>query len=294
MIYVKVPATSANLGPGFDCLGLALGLYNEFTFSEEGEGLRITGCPSEFCGRDNLAYASYVSTLSALGIDVPGGLSIDIKAEIPVGRGLGSSASLTVAGIIAAGLAHGLDLGKDEILRLASINEGHPDNAAPAVYGGLTAAVIRSGVPAAARYKVSDSLRFTALVPDFEVSTAKARALLPAEIKRQDAVYTIGCLSMLIKGMETGNDSLLSIALDDRLHQPYRKKLIPCFDKIHDAAIKYGAKGLVISGSGSTLLAVGGGEDFADKMKSFLANVPGGWRVLSLNVDSKGAVGEIK
>ena len=289
MICVRVPATSANMGPGFDCLGMALALYNRIYFEESGEGLRINGCDSVFAGEENLAYVSYLKTLSKYGIDKPAGLRIEIVGEIPISRGLGSSAAMIVAGILGAGSIHGLGLSKEDVLLIANEIEGHPDNVAPAIYGGLTAAVVRGDDPVVMRYAVSEDLRFTALVPDFETSTAEARALLPEDIKRADGVYTAGCLSLLLKALETGDRKALSFALDDRLHQPYRKALIPGFDEIKALAVKNGAAGLVISGSGSTLLAVGGGEDFKDRMKEALKAFPGNWQIMNLSVDSEGA-----
>lgn len=288
MITVKVPATSANLGPGFDTLGLALGLYNEIDFEEIGSGLVITGCPEKYANEQNLAYLAYVKTLAFRGLSAPAGLKMNIRAAIPVSRGLGSSASLIVGGIAGADKLHGLGLSKEEMLVIANGMEGHPDNAAPAIYGGLTAACVRDGKAIVAGYRVSSGLKFTVLVPDFETSTEEARALLPENIKRKDAVYTVGCLALLIKGMETGDAELLRAALDDMLHQPYRKVLIPGFDDIRNLAVKNGAAGLVISGSGSTLLAIGGGDDFEAAMANGLEFFPGNWQVKSLSADLEG------
>ena len=289
MICVRVPATSANMGPGFDCLGMALCLYNRIYFQESGEGLRINGCDRMYSGEDNLAYLAYLRTLEKYGIDKPKGLEIEIVGEIPISRGLGSSAAMIVAGIMGAARIHGLSLSKEEVLLIANGIEGHPDNVAPAIYGGLTAAVVRGEEPIVMNYPVSKDLRFTALVPDFETSTAMARSILPETIKRTDGVYTAGCLALLLKALETGDGKALAAALDDRLHQPYRKTLIPGFDGIREAAVRNGAAGLVISGSGSTLLAVGGGEDFKDRMKEELKTFEGDWQVMTLGVDSVGA-----
>ena len=289
MITIKVPATSANLGPGFDCLGLALGLYNSISFEESGDGLAISGCSEKFCNDQNLAYKAYVSTLEYKNTTLPAGLRIEIQSEIPVSRGLGSSASLIVAGIEAADKIHELGLSDEEKLLIANKLEGHPDNAAPAIYGGLTAAAVRDGVPVVVKYDVCRDIRFTALIPDFETSTEMARKLLPEEIKRTEAVYSVGCLGLLLKALETGNTQALTCALDDSLHQPYRKQLIPGFDEIKALAIKNGACGLVISGSGSTLLAVGGPEDLAEKMSAELAKMPGNWIAKTLEVDDDGA-----
>ena len=290
MICVRVPATTANIGPGFDCLGMALGLYNRIYFEESGSGLRINGCDSVYAGEENLAYLAYLKTLKKHGIERPSGLKIEIVGEVPISRGLGSSATMIVAGILGADAIHGIGLSKEEVLLIANEIEGHPDNVAPAIYGGLTAAVVREDGPVVMNYPVSKEIVFTALVPEFETSTQEARAILPEMIKRTDGVYTAGCLSVLLKALETGDKRALSAALDDRLHQPYRKSLIPGFDEIRDLAVANGAAGLVISGSGSTLLAVGGGADFKDRMKEALSSFEGNWQVMTLSVDTEGAV----
>lgn len=289
MITVKVPATSANLGPGFDCLGLALGLYNYISFEESGEGISISGCNEKFCNEENLAYKAYITTLTYKKAGIPAGLKINIRSEIPVSRGLGSSASLIVAGITAADNIHNFGLSNEEKLLIANELEGHPDNAAPAIYGGLTAASVRDGQPLVVKYDVSEGLKFTVLIPDFETSTEMARKILPENIKRADAVYTVGCLGILLKALETCDAKALPAALDDKLHQPYRKQLILGFDEIRDIAIKNGALGLLISGSGSTLLAVGGEEGFEEKMSEALSFVSGNWIVKTLDVDQFGA-----
>jgi homoserine kinase len=289
MICVRVPATTANLGPGFDCLGMALSLYNRIYFQESGTGLRINGCDRMYAGEENLAYVAYLRTLEKHGIEKPSGLEIEIVGEIPISRGLGSSATMIVGGIMGAAKVHGLDLSREDMLLIANEIEGHPDNVAPAIYGGLTAAVVRDGDPVVMRYPVSETLRFAALVPEFETSTQEARAILPDMIKRTDGVYTAGCLSVLLKAMETGDRKALSVALDDRLHQPYRKTLIPGYDGIKKLAIENGAAGLVISGSGSTLLAVGIEGDFKDRMKEALKSFDGNWQIMNLSVDTEGA-----
>ncbi len=289
MICVRVPATTANIGPGFDCLGMALSLYNRIYFQESGTGLKINGCDRMYAGEDNLAYIAYLRTLEKYGKEKPSGLEIEIVGEIPISRGLGSSATMIVAGILGADRLHGLGLSKDEVLLIANELEGHPDNVAPAIYGGLTAAVVRDKVPVVMNYPVYKGLRFTALVPEFETSTREARAILPENIKRTDGVFTAGCLSVLFKAFEKGDRKALSVALDDRLHQPYRKSLIPGFDDIKGLALENGAAGLVISGSGSTLLAVGGGDDFKEKMKGSLSSFDGNWQVMDLSVDTDGA-----
>lgn len=289
MITVKVPASTGNVGPGFDVLGLALTLYNEISFEESGDTLDISGCPEKFANEDNIAYKAFCETLAYKGLKAPKGLKIVFKSDIPICRGLGSSSTLIVGGIIGANAVCNLGLSKNEMLFIANKLEGHPDNAAPAIFGGLIASSVNDGEVYVADYKVNEELKFTALVPDFETSTEKAREMLPENIKRTDAVYTVGCLALLLKAFECADKKLLAAALDDKLHQPYRKQLIPGFDDIRKLAIANGADGLIISGSGSTLLAVGGPKDFEDKMAQGLKAFAGNWRVLSLKADLEGA-----
>ncbi len=289
MIEVRVPATSANLGPGFDCMGLALGLYNTVYFAAEGSGLEISGCDPRFAGPNNLTYQAFVRTLQQCGAEVPQALKIHIESNIPVSRGLGSSAAMIVAGILGANALCNLGLSEKEMLQIAAAMEGHPDNAAPCIFGGLTAAFSGPAGPVCARYKVSDSLRFTVFVPDFELSTEKARSVLPDTVPRKDAVYTLGCLALLLQALETGDKELLNCALDDRLHQPFRKDLIPGYEDVRKLSLQNGAAGFVISGSGSTLLAVGGDENFEKRMQAALSDLPGNWNVLGLKVEQEGA-----
>lgn len=287
-VIIKTPATSANLGPGFDCLGLALGLYNEISFEKTGDCLEITGCPPEYAGPDNMAAAAYRKAAEACGKNMPEGLKIRIHSEIPVSRGLGSSASLIVSGIAAANLLEDLQLSKNDMLGIAAEIEGHPDNVCPCLFGGLTAAVTDAKGPLTAFYPVSPELCFTVIIPDFQLSTAKSRGVLPDTVPRKDGVYTLGCLAMLLKGLESGDSRMLAYALDDRLHQPYRKPLIPDFERIRESAAQLGAAGTVISGAGSTILCVGGGADFSAKMADAMQTIQKNWKVLSLPIEMEG------
>ncbi|MBQ4506021.1 MAG: homoserine kinase [Firmicutes bacterium] len=288
-IMVKVPATSANLGPGFDTLGCAWDINCRLTFEEGGEGLRISGCSEEYRDEKNLAYVAYSYAMGYLGEYMPSGLSIDIESDIPESRGLGSSAAMTVAGLIAANALHGGRLSKDEILRLATKLEGHPDNAAPAIFGGLVASSKSGDRVWHAGYDISAYLNYTLFIPDFPVSTWKARALMPPEIPTDNAVYSLSRLPMLLKGLENASPELLSVGLDDRIHQPYRKQLIADFDTIREKAIENGAYGLVISGSGSVLLSIGGGPDYGKKMAEAVSGLEAKWEVKRVQVDRTGA-----
>jgi len=299
MITVRVPATSANLGPGFDCLGLAYNIYNYISFDLKGKVLKITGCDKKYANEDNPCVKAFFETLQYKGIEIPKGLYINIKGDIPISRGLGSSAALTVAGVIGANELYKLHLKKDELLYIATLVEGHPDNAAPCMFGDFTAALLDNGKAKLAEYKVSKKLRFFVLIPNFEVSTAKARAILPKTYSKEDAVYTMSRLGVLIKALETGKHELLESALDDRIHQPYRKNLIPKYDDVYNLAKSAGADGMVISGSGSTLLVVGGNDNSLSLinkgLKQIYKNVSHEgqlvkWKTLEVSVDTQGAV----
>ena len=288
-VVIRVPATSANIGPGFDTLGCAFNLYNKFTFTLAGDRLEITGCEEKYANKDNLAICSFYAALDKIGVARPVGLRLHIEADVPVSRGLGSSSTLLIAGAMAANELYGGPLSRDDILAMCSEIEGHPDNIAPAVRGGLVASVLREGKPVVVRYDISPDVMFTALVPDFPTSTEEARAVLPKTVPRLDAVYTVGCLAVLLKGLETNDREALQAALDDKLHQPYRFHMIDQYSDVRETALSLGCDGFVISGSGSTCLCVGGGQDFPHKMESAPKNFRNNWKVYPLEVDTEGA-----
>ncbi len=287
-MIIRAPASSANLGPGFDCLGLALKLYDEIDFNK-GDKLSISGCPEEFRGGDNLAYRGFLSALSAAGRG-PEAVQIRfLRQDIPVSRGLGSSAALTAAGALAANELYSLGLTRQELVTAAAMVEGHPDNVAPALLGGLTASAMVDGRAVTASWRLSERLKFTVLVPDFELSTQLARAALPKLAPLSDAVFNISRTALLLKALETGDVALLSAGLDDRLHQPYRRPLIPGCDEARRLALELGAAGFCISGAGSALLCIAADEEFSGRMAAAMAERIPGWRALPLEPDLHGA-----
>ncbi len=290
-IRVRVPATTANLGPGFDCLGCALSMYADFTCEIIPEGLEITGCSPEFRNADNLFVAAYRRMEDRLGIPYAG-LRLDIHTDVPVSRGLGSSATLLAAGAYACNALNGDILDKQAVLEICNEIEGHPDNVAPCVFGGMITSLVQDGVPISAPVPVSGAIGFVALIPDFEVSTKAARAVLPTQLSRADAVFNISRLGVLIRAFETGDLKLIGCAMDDRLHQPYRRALIDEYDQAERAAIQAGAAAFCISGSGSTCLAVVDvhrREEIAQNIRETLKNSPHKWRIEALTVDRQGA-----
>lgn len=255
MIKVTVPATSANLGIGYDTLGMAVSLYAHFTF-DHADALTITGCPEEFQNEDNMVYQAFVQALKAWGKE-PFPISIDIDTQIPVARGLGSSSTCVVAGIMGAAALTRRAVTRDELVALAAQMEGHPDNVAPALLGAAVCSFTPTGeLPRCLRYAVSDRLRFVTIIPPYEVHTSEARKVVPQEVPLTTAVWQMGRVAGLTRGLETGDTDLIAAANDDRLQEPYRRALIPDYDAIRATCLEGGAKTLWISGSGSTLMAV--------------------------------------
>lgn len=288
MVRVRVPASTANFGPGFDSLGLALSLYATLCFWEDEDGLKIEGCNDAYKSEDNFAVIAYKKVLARLGVPFRG-LGVRIESDIPLSRGLGSSAAMIVAGLIAANAAHGAKLSKSTLFALATEIEGHPDNVAAALFGGFTASMVQNGFPIMARYEIDPSLRFLALIPDFEVSTQDARAALPAAVPLQDAVFNVTRIGVLLKALEYGDDPLITAALDDRLHQPYRARLIHDYERVRSLALDAGCTAFYISGSGSACMCVYRGETFPARMEKLVAELPHNWRPLPLTIDYDGA-----
>ena len=261
---VRVPATTANIGPGFDCLGAALTIYNQFQFSDwvGDDRLQITvaGADADRVATDdsNLVYQAFTKLFQHLDQPVPP-VQIGIEMGVPLARGLGSSATAIVGGLLGANHLAGSPLSQDEVMQLAIGLEGHPDNVVPALMGGCRLAA--SGIDRP--WEICELAWHSSIIPivampDFELSTQAARSVLPATYSRADAIFNTAHLGLLIRGLETGRSDWLKAALCDRIHQPYRETLIPGYDAVRSAALKAGARGLVISGAGSTLLALAG------------------------------------
>ena len=287
-VTIRVPATTANLGPGFDAFGCALSLYTDVTFEETDFGLEITGCPEEFAGPDNLAYVSYCAALATMSEELRG-VKIHIDAHIPVCRGLGSSAALLVAGAMGANVLRGNKLSTQGLLNITNAMEGHPDNLAPAFLGGLTASMVDNGLPVCVSFPLHPDWEFLALVPDFNLSTAKARSVLPAQVSRADAIYNISHGALVLKALELGDEKLLRNAMQDRLHQNYRKSLITDYEKI-EALIRTTGAAFCLSGAGPTLLCITRHKDLEEKLAKKLDSVTtANWQMIPLHVEFQGA-----
>jgi len=287
-VTIRVPATTANMGPGFDAFGCALQLYTDVTFEETECGLEITGCDEEFTGPDNLAYVSYCAVLSSLSEEIRG-VKIHIDAHIPICRGLGSSAALLVAGAMGANVLRGNRLSTQGLLNITNAMEGHPDNLAPAFFGGLTAAMVDNGLPVAVSFPFHPEWEILALVPDFTLPTVKARAVLPEQVSRADAIYNISHGAMVLKALELGDEKLLHNAMRDKLHQPYRKSLVADYEAIESLARTYGV-GFCLSGAGPTLLCITRNKAIREKLEKKLPTITTrDWTIMPLYIDFEGA-----
>ncbi len=269
-IHVSVPATTANLGPGFDALGLALDLWNEAVFTPRPDSrilVRARGEGAESLPRDqHNAIAAAALTVFARTGQTPPGLQIDCLNRIPLGSGLGSSAAAVLTGMLGANALLGNPFNSDEILARAIQTEGHPDNVAPALLGGLVASVTegefvlaRKLTPRADRPPIF----ITLILPEIDFPTHQARAALPNQVAHKDAVYNIGRAVLTCEALLTGDLDLLSVAMEDKLHQPYRLPLIPGAQAALAAARQAGASAAALSGAGPSLVAFASNEDAA-------------------------------
>ena len=253
---LRVPASSANLGPGFDALGLALGVYltcrfrQSETLSIRAEGRDSAQIPT---GPDNLIWQTTVAVGASLGIAVPP-IELEISNDIPIGKGMGSSAAALTAGVVIADHLLGLHWKPPRILDEAARLEGHPDNVAPCTLGSIVASAIDSGgVTRSIRLDLPRRFGIGVVVPDFDLPTSLARSVLPDSYSRQDAVFNVQRASLLIAALATGSTWAFPAALEDRFHQPYRVPLVPGLDEI----LKLRAPGLlgcVLSGAGPSIL----------------------------------------
>jgi len=271
-VRVRVPASTANLGPGFDALGMALGLYNEVEVELTGGTLTLEICGEgaerlQALGERNLVARSVTGTLDRLGIPA-GGIRIRMENRIPLGRGLGSSSAAALGGVAAALALAGASLTPEEILDLTLPFEGHPDNITPALLGGLTVSTLVEGRVRCVKLPVPDGLQVVAVVPEFHLSTAKARKALPPTVPRADAVFNVGRVALFLGALQAGRLDLLREAARDRLHQPYRASLVPGMAEVLAEGERAGALACFLSGAGPTLLALvtGDGRAIGERM----------------------------
>lgn len=292
MIKVKVPATTANMGPGFDSIGMALTMYNIVYAEQIDEGLEIIiqdGNPNIPTDETNLIYKTICHFYRNINQPVPG-MRIVQQDSIPHTRGLGSSAACIVAGLhIANAMSHSF-FSKEELVQMAAQIEGHPDNTTPALLGGMTIGAMNDNDMKYVKVRVADNLHFAVMIPDFTLSTELARNALPKSVSLKDAVFNASRAALLAASMMGGDIDNLEMATQDKLHQPYRAKLIPHMDDILEEARRYGAKGTFLSGAGPTLLAViKNVVDFRREMVAYLDTLEQDWQVQMLQADNEGA-----
>lgn len=286
-VTVRVPATSANLGSGFDCTGMAFNKYDVFNFEKLDTGVEFENFLEDYSNESNLAYVAYKKVCDRLG-ESPNVRIKCIRADIPITRGLGSSAALIVAGAYAANVLNGKRLTLQEIFEICNSIEGHPDNIAPALFGGLCTSIVNNDMPITQKYKVSDSLHFSLIIPEFKVDTKSARAVLPKNISRNDAIFNMQRVALLPYAFEHGRCDLIKLVTEDRLHQKYRKQLFKNIDEIEAIAYDSGAMALVVSGAGPACLAISE-KPLSDELNYYLSNKPNGWRSYLVTVDNEGA-----
>ena len=300
MVKIRVPATSANMRPGFDSMGIALTLYNYITAEETGDGKLVIDIPDDsekYLARDerNLVYKAMQRLFRYIGYEHKG-LKLTLENNVPLTRGLGSSSAGIVGGLAAANKLTGGKVSDDELLRLATELEGHPDNVSPALLGGFTVSVLRKdrlGRIAVDYVKtdMNDDLRFAALIPDFILKTKKSRTVLPNTVSRSDAVYNTGHSALLASSLILGKYDNIRYAVGDKLHQRFRKTLVPHMDDLFSLCYAKGALGVYLSGAGPTVMAMvrRNNQNFEREVREALEKKYRRWSLKMLDVDNRGA-----
>ena len=280
---VTVPATTANLGVGFDCLGAALSLYNQFQFTPTDTETKLTiiveGAEAAKVSTDesNLIYQSFLKLFQYIQQTAPS-IKSNIKLGVPLSRGLGSSATAIVGGLMGANQLAGNPLSQSEIREMAIAIEGHPDNVVPALLGNCQLSVGEPNNWHISSIPWHQEIIPVVAIPNFELSTEAARSVLPSEYSRSDAIFNISRMGLLLRALATNNGEWLQVALEDKIHQPYRKSLIRGYDAVKSAAIASGAYGMVISGAGPTLLALTN----PDKVKTVVTAMSEAWAAIDV------------
>ena len=294
MIKVKVPASSANMGAGFDTLGVAVGLYNRLNIEEIPSGLEIRSYNSGgyvLQNENNLIYRAMRAVFDKVGYE-PSGIRLTQKSSIPMTRGLGSSSACIIGGMTGANALSGRQLGYGEILNLAAQMEGHPDNVAPALYGGFCVSLIEDGQVITKSHKLSPYIKFAVMIPDYFVATKKSRGILPERVDLKDAAFNISRASMFQAALIAGDMEKLRYAAEDKLHQPYRQSYIDGMEEIFEKTYDAGSRATYLSGSGPTIVSVldGGYREFEDEMKNFFVENSHKWNCRILSIDNVGTV----
>ncbi len=294
-VKVRVPGTTANCGPGFDAVGIACTIYNDLELVLSDEGNLIIEVEGEGKGlipidEKNIVWQVIQKVLVKVGKTYKG-IHIKMNNQIPLSRGLGSSAAAIVAGLFAANVATGNTLSKDDLLDMATEIEGHPDNVAPAIFGGITTSVMEGGKAHYLGFVPPKKLSMIVAIPDFNLSTHAARQVLPQAVPFKDAVFNISRTALVIGALCQGEFQHLRYALEDKIHQPYREHLIPGMKDVFDAALGKGALGVALSGAGPCLIAFGQEHchEIGAGMIEAFANNQIVAKYLVLDIDTEGA-----
>jgi len=299
MIKVRVPATTANLGPGFDCLGLALKIYLYLEIEEIDEGLEIKyegeGAEEFSLGGETLIWKSINLVLKRICKDShKKGLKIKVFNEIPVARGLGSSASAIIGGIVGATRLYQIELSYQEMLKLALSLEGHMDNIVPALIGGMTIAYKTEQEEIRwVKIKPPIDLRVILAIPNFSLNTAEMRRVLPSKVSLADAVFNLSRSALLVNVLQTSNWGVLAEAMEDMLHQPFRTPFIPGIEEMFSQIKRTGLAGVALSGSGPSIVSLTkrGSEELISKiMKNTFLKEGIDCRILVLETDLEGTL----
>ena len=295
MKRMRIPATTANMGPGFDCIGMAFDLYNYIEFAPvEAEGyceLTSGGDAGHIdLSKDNLIYKAYAAVFGYLNKPVMG-IKMHFENNVPYSRGLGSSSAALIGGVKVANEVLGNPLSDRELLNIALQFEGHPDNIAPALLGGVVISGLDDdGEVFYSKITPPDNLFCTVIIPDYPLATKKAREVLPKEFSMKDAVYNVGRMAMLVDALHTGRLEQLALAMNDKLHQPYRMSLIKGMDEIVPQAKALGALNVTISGAGPTILIVSDGEKDFSSLQDILTKHGVTAKITPLRPVNEGAV----
>ena len=293
MIKIQIPATSANLGSGFDCLGVALNMYN-YIWIEEDDTINISSkddikIPTD---KTNLIYESAQRRYEECGKKLPG-LSIIQENNIPMTRGLGSSSACIVGGLIGANRFLGSPLSRNDLVNLACKIEGHPDNTTPALLGGLVTSAMENGRVYSVSVPVAEHIRFGVFIPPFELKTETARGALPNEYSRENAVYNLSRSALMTAALFSGSLDNLRVAVQDSLHQPFRKKFIKGIDTVFRMSYELGSYGTYISGAGPSIIAIIDDTLEEQFQKYAIAHLEArgveGWQFKALSTDEEGA-----
>lgn len=295
MIRVRIPATSANLGAGFDSLGLAVNLYNYIDIAES-DRIEISSSDGTWVPTtaQNMIYSAAAHLYSICGKELKG-LKLVQQNNIPMTRGLGSSSACIVGGLVGANTLLGQPFSKAELVDIASDLEGHPDNTTPALLGGIVTAVLDENKVFWVKQEVQSALRLVAIIPDFKLSTQMARECLPKEVSHLDARFNLSRAALFAASLLQGKYENLRIAVNDKLHQPYRMPLIAHADEVFNKSYELNAYAVYISGAGPTIMALVDGRDgeFALKLRAYLGSLQlDGWEIKELLIDNVGTIVE--